>query len=99
MIADPTEARTMTTKHLSLFAIVAFAAGCSAEAATPSTPEPTVTDPVATAVAIAKAIRSTPAKSDSILTAWSYTADSFEKLLADIARDSTQSAKYAAGMR
>jgi hypothetical protein len=89
----------MTPRHLSLLALLALAAGCSAEPAPSSKAEPAVTDPVVIAVTIAKAIRAAPTKSDSILTAWSQTADSFEKLLAEIARDSTRSVRYAAAMR
>jgi hypothetical protein len=89
----------MTFRHLSLLALLAITAGCTAEAAQPVKAPAEPADPVVIALAIAKSIQAAPAKSDSILTAWSHTADSFEKLLADIAKDSGQSARYAAGMR
>jgi hypothetical protein len=89
----------MTTRPLSLLTLLALAAGCSAEAATPSKPEPAATDPVVIAVTIVKAIRAAPTKADSILIAWDQTADSFEKLLAEISRDSTRSVRYSAAMK
>ena len=89
----------MTTRHLSLLTLLALAAGCTAEAAQPPKAPAAPTDPVVIALTIAKAIQAAPARTDSILNAWSYTADSFEKLLADIAQDSAQSARYSAGMR
>lgn len=88
----------MTTRHFPLLVLLFVAAGCSAEAATPSKTETVATDPVVIAVTIAKAIQVAPTKADSILTAWDQTADSFEKLLADISRDSTRSARYSAAM-
>ena len=89
----------MTSRHFSTLALLALAAGCSEGAAAPIKAQPPVTDPVVVAITIAKAIQAAPAKSDSILKEWTYTAESFEKLLADIAKDSAQSARYSVGMR
>jgi len=90
----------MTSRHFTTLALLALVAGCTEGGAAPQAKAPTApADPVEIALTIAKAIQSAPAKSDSILKAWNYTAESFEKLLADIAKDSTQSAKYSEGMR
>ena len=89
----------MTSRNLSLLAFLAMTAGCTEGAATPAKAQPAVTDPVIVAITIAKAIQAAPTKADSILNQWTYTAESFEKLLADIAKDSAQSARYSAGMR
>ena len=99
MIAVPTETTTMTSRTLTLLALLALAAGCSEGAAAPIKAPPAATDPVVVAITIAKAIQAAPTKADSILNQWTYTAESFEKLLADIAKDSAQSARYSAGMR
>jgi len=88
----------MTSNHFTTLALLALVAGCSEGAATPAKTQPAVTDPVIVAITIAKAIQAAPTKADSILNQWTYTAESFEKLLADIAKDSAQSARYSAGM-
>lgn len=99
MIAVPTETTTMTSRYLTLLALLAVTAGCTEGAATPAKTQPPVADPVIVAITIAKAIQAAPTKADSILNQWTYTAESFEKLLAEIAKDSAQSARYSAGMR
>jgi hypothetical protein len=89
----------MTSRNFTLLALLAVTAGCTEGAAAPTKAQPAATDPVVVAITIAKAIQAAPTKSDSILKQWTYTAESFEKLLADIAKDSAQSARYSAGMR
>lgn len=53
------------------------------------------TGPAIAAAAVANAIAAKPAASDSILKANGHTADSFEALMYDIARDSAMSVAYA----
>lgn len=57
------------------------------------------TDRVATAAMVSNAIAANPAGADSILKANGLTADEFQRLMYDIARDSSQSAAYAAAKK
>lgn len=57
------------------------------------------TDRVATAAMVSNAIAANPAGADSILKANGMTADEFQRLMYDIARDSAQSAAYAAAKK
>jgi hypothetical protein len=56
-------------------------------------------DRVATAAMVSNAIAANPAGADSILKANGMTADEFQRLMYDIARDSSQSAAYAAAKK
>lgn len=56
----------------------------------------TQTDSATAAATISNAISANPAATDSILRANGHTAESFERLLYDIAADSTLSSRYAA---
>ncbi|HET9454408.1 MAG TPA: hypothetical protein VFO66_09005 [Gemmatimonadaceae bacterium] len=57
------------------------------------------TDRVATAARVSNAIAANPAGADSILQANGMTADEFQRLMYEIARDSSQSAAYAAAKK
>jgi hypothetical protein len=62
----------------------------------PAVPTPGPIERAQAAAAVADAIAAAPAKGDSILAAAGYTADGFERLMYEIAADSTMSAAYAA---
>lgn len=74
-------------------AVLLAAAGCSRGQ---SASDATASDPVVKAAMTANAIKARPAAADSILAASGYTRDSFQKLMYEIAADSTKSATYAA---
>lgn len=84
----------MTSRLLPLAAFAFVVTACTK----PPAPVATI-DPVTAAATIAKAINASPSKADSILLANHYTAEAFEKVLWDIAADSTSAAAYAVAMR
>lgn len=91
----------MTMTRVSILLLVALAACARTdEAATDTagttTAAATTDDRGARAAAISNAIAANPAGADSILKANNLTAEQFDKMLYDIALDSTQSAAYAA---
>lgn len=104
----------MTPRLLPALALLLVAAACGQARATDQTAgqtaEPTANtigvtsailseDLVITAAKLTRAINRLPLKADSVLTANSYTPDTFEHLLHAIAADSAKSASYAAEMR
>jgi hypothetical protein len=105
----------MTRRVLPAVALLLVAAACgqaratdqtaAGQASVTTTNTISVTSPilsedlVVTAAKITRAINRLPLKADSILTAYSYTPETFEHLLHAIAADSAKSASYAAEMR
>jgi hypothetical protein len=87
-----------------LTALIVLATACAktetpaSDTTTPAATPATV-DRVATAAAVSKALETNPAAADSILRANGMTADEFQRLMYDIARDSAQSAAYAAAKK
>jgi hypothetical protein len=55
-------------------------------------------DRVTKAAAVSNAIAAKPAAADSILKANGYTADEYQRVMFEIAKDSAESARYAAAV-
>ena len=87
---------------VSVAALLLLAASCTGgeKPAPPAQDAPAATptgvDRATTAAGVANAIAANPPKADSILGASGYTAESFQRLMYEIAADSAMSAAYAA---
>jgi hypothetical protein len=91
----------MTMRILSIGLAIVLALSACAKADQPATSStvsttPTASDRVRTAAQTANALAANPTVADSILKANGYTADSFQKVMYEIAADSAMSADYAA---
>lgn len=88
--------------HMLAAALLLSATACGtdeasdADTTTAATAETGATERAILAARVANAIARTPGSADSILSAAGYTAQSFERLMYDIASDSAEAAAYAA---
>jgi hypothetical protein len=82
------------TNLLAAFLLAACAREADNTRDTAGTPG-ALADSATSAATISNAIAANPAAADSILRANGHTADTFERLLYDIAADSAMSARYA----
>jgi hypothetical protein len=90
-------------RPICILATLLFATGCGTDdrPASDTTGNPAVagaatSERAASAARIADAIARTPNAADSILSAAGHTAESFERLMYEIAADSAEAAAYAA---